>query len=166
MDRPGVLLAGQIGKPHGTSGEVYVVRISDDPGRFLPGAELEHEDGRKLTIESARAHRDRYLVKFEGIDTRTDAEGLRGQLYVRFEQARGLDADEFWPHDLVGLEVITSSGHPVGVIAGVRPGPAHDLLIVDTEAGERLIPAVKAIVIAVDIDAHNITIDPPTGLLE
>jgi 16S rRNA processing protein RimM len=161
-----MLLAGQIGKPHGIAGEVYVVRISDDPGRFLPGTSLVHEDGRELTIEAARPHRDRYLVKFDGIDSRSDAEGLRGELYVPFEQTRGLEPDEFWPHDLVGSEVITSQGDPVGVITGVRPGAAHDLLIVDTDAGERFIPAVKAIVITVDIDAHRITIDPPAGLLE
>jgi 16S rRNA processing protein RimM len=166
LDRPGTLLAGQIGKPHGIGGEVYVVRISDDPERFAPGASLLHQDGRELVIESARPHRDHYLVKFEGVDTRGDAEALRGELYVPFEQVRGLEADEFWPHDLVGSQVVTTVGSPVGVVTDVRPGSAHDLLVVDTDSGQRLIPAVKAIVTEVDIEARVITIDPPPGLLE
>jgi 16S rRNA processing protein RimM len=161
-----MLLAGQIGKPHGIGGEVYVVRISDEPTRFVQGASLMHADGRELVIQSARPHRDRFLVKFEGVDTRSDAERLRGELYVELAQARGLEPDEFWPHDLVGSDVTTAGGSTVGVVTEVRPGSAHDLLVVNTESGERLIPAVKAIVIAVDIEGRRITIDPPLGLLE
>jgi 16S rRNA processing protein RimM len=161
-----MLLAGQIGKAHGIAGEVYVIRISDDPQRFSPGASLVHENGHELTIESARSHRDRFLVKFQGIDSRSEAEGLRGRLYIRPDQARGLEPDEFWPHDLVGSEVLTSAGRPIGRITEVRPGSAHDLLIVDTESGERMIPAVKAIVTSVDVEARRITIDPPAGLLD
>lgn len=161
-----MLLAGQIGKPHGIGGEVYVVPISDDPQRFIVGATLVHDDGRDLTIEAARPHRDRFLVKFEGIETRSQAEALRGELYVPFDQARDLEHDEFWPHDLVGSEVVTAAGDAVGRVTEVRPGSAHDLLVVDTRSGERMIPAVKAIVTSVDVDAHTITIDPPAGLLD
>lgn len=161
-----MLLAGQIGKPHGLGGEVYVVRISDDPERFSVGATLVHDDGRDLIIEAARPHRDRFLVKFEGIETRTQAEALRGDLYIRLDQVRDLERDEFWPHDLVGSEVITAAGDAVGRVTEVRPGSAHDLLVVDTRSGERMIPAVKAIVTSVDVDAHTITIEPPAGLLD
>ncbi|MGH2786623.1 MAG: ribosome maturation factor RimM [Actinomycetota bacterium] len=166
MDRPGKLLAGHIGKPHGVSGEVYVVRISDDPKRFEPGRRLEHDDGRELMVETARPHRDRFLVKFAGIDTRTDAESLRGELYVPFDAARTLEQDEFWPHQLIGCEVATPSGERIGTITGVQPGPAHDILVVDTPGGERLVPTVKAIVTSVDIDARMITVDAPAGLLD
>jgi 16S rRNA processing protein RimM len=161
-----MLLAGQIGKPHGIAGEVYVTPISDDPGRFEPGASLVHEDGRELTVETSRAHRDRFLVKFAGFDARTEAEGLRGSLYVHIEQARELEADEFWPHDLVGAEVVEPGGRRVGRITEVRPGPAHDLLVVETGSGERMIPAVKAIVTSIDTVAHRIHVDPPAGLLD
>jgi 16S rRNA processing protein RimM len=164
--RPGMLLAGQIGKPHGIAGEVYVIRISDDPDRFAPGASLVHENGRELSVESARPHRDRFLVKFEGIDTRGDAERLRGGLYVRLERTRNLESDEFWPHDLIGSDGITAAGQEIGRITGVRPGAAHDYLIVETESGERMIPAVKAIVTSVDTDSHRITIEPPEGLFD
>lgn len=77
-----LLIAGEIGKPHGISGEVYVVRISDDPHRFDPGSRLIHEDGRELEIQSSRLHRDRLLVKFAEADSREEAEALRGTLFV------------------------------------------------------------------------------------
>ena len=161
-----MLLAGQIGKPHGTAGDVYVVRISDDPHRFEAGARLIHEDGRELFVTASRAHRDRFLVRFEGITDRSGAEELRGALFVPEHEARSLDEGEFWMHELEGFDVMLSDGSPVGTLDRVDPGAAQDLLAVSTPRGERLVPYVTDIVVAVDRDARTITIDPPTGLLD
>ena len=161
-----MLLAGQIGKPHGLGGEVNVLRISDDPRRFEPGATLIHTDGRELVVESARPHRDRLLVKFDGIDDRQAAEALRGAVLVPSEEARELADDEYWPHELAGCRVVRGDGDVVGEVVAVVPSPAHDLLQVRTAAGDRLVPIVKAIVIDVDVAGGRITIDPPEGLLD
>ena len=166
MNAPGRLLAGEIGKPFGLSGEVYVVKISDDPGRFDPGGRLLDESGRTLVIESSRAHGNRWLVKFEGFDDRNAAEKLRGPIFVAADDVRRLDADEYWPHDLVGCKVYLVSGTEVGVVEAVVPGAAHDLLVVETARGERLVPVVKDIVVGVDVQARRIDIDPPEGLVD
>jgi 16S rRNA processing protein RimM len=161
----GLLLAGEIGKPHGVTGEVYVIVVSDDPRRFEPGAQLHHEDGRVLTVESARRHADRFLVKFEGISDRPAAESARGALYVPESDKRSLDEDEFWQQDLVGCSVVDTDGTELGTISSVLGGPAQDLLVVDTPSGERYVPAVKEIVVGVDIESRRVTVDPPEGLL-
>jgi 16S rRNA processing protein RimM len=161
-----MLLAGQVGKPHGITGEVYVVPISDDARRFEPGSALSREDGSMLIVASARQHTNRFLVRFEGIETRNDAEGLRGPLFVAADDARTLEEDEFWPHDLEGCAVVRADGTEVGTVERVVTGPAQDLLEVATARGERLVPFVKEIVVAVDLDARTVTLDPPEGLLE
>lgn len=161
-----MLLAGQIGKPHGVSGEVYVIRISDDPRRFEPGATLVHEDGRSLVVLSARPHRDRFLVRFEGIEDRPAAEGARGKLFVSQDDVRELEDDEFWPHDLVGCEAETPDGATIGSITGVRMGGVQDLLVIETPSGERLVPLVAALVPEVDVGAGRVVVDAPPGLLE
>lgn len=160
-----MLLAGEIGKPHGLAGEVYVVVISDDPQRFAPGSELLHDDGRPLVVATSRAHGDRFLVRFEGIETREQAMQLRGPLYIEAGQARSLEPDEFWHDDLIGCSV-TVSGAPVGTVTGVISGAVQDLLQVETERGERLVPLVKQIVTAVDMTSGTIVVDPPDGLLD
>jgi 16S rRNA processing protein RimM len=143
-----------------------VIRISDDPRRFEPGSKLHHEDGRALAVETVRAHRNRFLVKFEGVDDRAGAEQLRGALYVDAADARDLEAGEFWEHDLNGLTVVRAgTGERLGTISHVQPGPAQDLLVLDTPAGERLVPLVAGIVVGVDLDARRVTVDPPEGLL-
>ena len=47
----------------------------------------------------------------------------------------------------------------------MQPGPAQDLLVLDTPDGERLVPFVKEIVTEVDVEAGRVTVDPPEGLL-
>ena len=105
-------------------------------------------------------------MKFEGIGGREDAEALRGELYVAADEARTLDDDEFWEHDLVGATVTLPDGTGVGVVSALEPGPGQDRLVVDTSRGERLIPLVGEIVVSVDIDARTVVIDPPEGLLD
>jgi 16S rRNA processing protein RimM len=148
------------------AGEVYVLRLSDDPRRFEPGARLIHSDGREMVVESSRVHGDRFLVKFAGSDSRADAETLRGDLFVPPGDVRELGPGEFWPHELVGCEVHLSGGELVGSVAAVSPGPAQDLVTVTTARGDRLIPLVGAIVVSVDVGAGRIVIDPPEGLLD
>ncbi len=140
--------------------------ISDDPGRFQPGASVVHADGRVLTVETNRGHGQRLLIKFEGIDSRADAERCRGTLYIDSNELRRLDADEYWPHELAGCSVVDLSGAPVGTVVGVVPGAAQDLLAIDAAAGERLVPIVKDIVVKVDLGDRKVTIDPPDGLLD
>jgi 16S rRNA processing protein RimM len=114
----------------------------------------------------SRRHGDRYLVKFEGIDARDDAAALQGALFVTSNDLRQLEEDEFWPHDLIGCEVVTGNGASIGRITGVVPGAAQDLLRVESKTGERLIPMVKDMVSEVDTGARRVIVDPPEGLLD
>lgn len=161
-----MLLAGDVGKPHGLAGDVYVVVISDDPHRFEPGSVLHSRSAGDLTIERCRRHSGRVLVKFEGFDTREQAETLRGPLYVAVEQARALDDDEYWHDDLVGLVVTSREGAELGRVEAVVAGSEQDLLEVATPVGARLVPIVKDIVVSVDVAAGKVVVDPPEGLLD
>ena len=163
---PERLLAAEVGKPHGLHGHVFVVRISDDPERFRPGARLLTATGGEVTVVEAKQHGDRFLISFSGYETREAAETLRGPLYIDATQARDLGDDEFWEHDFVGCRASTTSGIEVGTVARVIPGPAQDLLALDTPAGERLVPLVKEIVVEVDTRNRRVVLDPPPGLLD
>lgn len=57
------------------------------------------------------------------------------------------------------------TGEVAGTVAHVVEGPAQDLLVVDTPAGERMVPLVGEIVVKVDVEAGRVEIDPPEGLL-
>jgi 16S rRNA processing protein RimM len=163
---PDALLAGEVGKPHGLDGEVYVIPISDDPARFDTGSALIHETAGPVVVAGSRRHRNRLLVKFEGVTTRSGAEGLRGSLFVAADQLRELQVGEYWQHEVTGCRVVDRAGNLVGTVARVIPGAAQDLLAVATDRGERLVPVVSAIVVEVDVAGRRVVIDPPPGLLD
>lgn len=156
---------GRIAKSHGVGGEVSVRPLSEVASRFEPGSVLRLEDDRTLTVERSRPHRDHVLVKFEEVGDRNEADALRGSvLLVDADQAPRIEeADRFWIHQVVGLEVVTEAGRSLGLIREVEGNPANDLWV--TEGGA-LIPAVREVVVGVDLAAGRVTIRELPGLLE
>jgi 16S rRNA processing protein RimM len=173
MSAPARLVVGRVLRPHGIRGELAVEVLSDAPDRFSPGAELGAGDPdgqgplRPVTVTAARLHLGRLLVCLQGVEDRDAAGELRGALLsIPMEAARPLGADEFWPHQLVGLVVVDREGRQRGRVADVLPGTAHDLLAVALPSGERaLVPAVAALV-AVELEAGRVLVDAVPGLLD
>jgi 16S rRNA processing protein RimM len=166
------LVVGRIAKAHGIGGEVSVDVRTDDPDhRFAPGASLETEpaDRGPLTVETTRWHSGRMLVRFANVPDRTAAEGLRGTMLVvdSATSAPADEADEYWDHDLIGLDVVAEDGEVLGQIADVLHPPGPDLLVIARpEADELLVPFVAAFVPIVDVPARRVVIVPPEGLLD
>ena len=161
------MLAGEIGRPHGTAGEVYVVPISDDPHRWDGGARLTRADGSEIVVERSRRHRgNRLLVKFAEIDSRAAADRLRGPVYVGSDRLRALEEGQYWQHDLIGCRVSTVQGADVGAVSEIVTGPAQDLMSVAAAGRTILVPLVEPIIVEVDVAAERVVIDPPEGLLD
>ncbi|HEX2149401.1 MAG TPA: ribosome maturation factor RimM [Actinomycetota bacterium] len=164
------LLVGRIVKPHGLRGEVLVRGLSDNPGRFAAGAELEWgpdlDSAEPITVVSSRDHKGALLVFFEGIHSLEEAEPLRDWLlFVNASEVDDLeDEDAFWEHEVIGLDVVDTQGRTLGKVAEVMTRPAQDLWSIDTGSGEVLFPAAKELVVSVDLDAGKVVIDPPEGL--
>jgi 16S rRNA processing protein RimM len=170
---PARLVVGRVLRPHGVRGELAVEVLSDAPDRFSPGAELAVGEPdaaqplRPVTVEAARLHQGRLLLRLVGVDDRDAADRLRGALLsIPLAAARPLAADEFWPHQLIGLAVVDRDGRERGRVAEVVPGAAHDLLTVElTEGGSALVPAVAALV-TVELQARRVLVDDLPGLLD
>jgi 16S rRNA processing protein RimM len=160
-----LLAVGRITRAHGIRGEVAVQALSEVPDRFIPGSTLRLEDGRPLTVEKARTHHRRHLIKFEEVADRNEAEALRGQiLLVPAADAPPIEEDgRFWVHQVVGLDVVTEDGRALGKIREVQANPANDLWLTDEGA---LIPAVRQVVRAVDLDRGVVTVHELPGLLD
>ncbi len=165
------LVVGRVGRPHGIRGEVAVQVRTDDPGRrFAAGSVLATEPAAAgpLTVLSSRWHSGRLLVTFAGSADRSHAESLTGTLLVVDSAEVGPpdDPDEFNDHDLIGLKVRTTAGELVGTVSDVLHH-GQDLLVVSMPPGQQaLIPFVTPIVPEIDIEAGQLLIDPPPGLLD
>lgn len=169
------LLVGVVLRPHGLRGELVVdVRTDSPTERFATGAVLTRAaaDGvtaGTLTVESARPHSGRLLVRFVEAPDRTAAEGLRGTrlLVDAADLPPPDDPDEFHVHQLEGLSAELADGTVVGTVREVVHGPGGELLVLARrDAPDTLVPFVRAIVPTVDIDARRVVLDPPEGLLD
>jgi 16S rRNA processing protein RimM len=160
------VVVGHVAKAHGIRGEVAVEVRSDNPERFVDGARLFTGGGRSLTIERAHAHGARMLVKFDGVEDRGGAEALRGQeLVVPESWLPELDDGEYWPFQLEGCAVVTESGRSLGSISEVIVNPANDLWVATDDAGgETLVPAIRDVIVEVDIAARRVLVRDVPGL--
>lgn len=159
------VVVGRIGRPHGVRGEVTMLPTTDDPARFVPGAELLTDDGRALVVVAAHPYRDRGLrVHFAGVDSRSDAEALRGATVTApVGERRNLDADEFWPEDLIGLRAISPGGVVLGMVTAVDFGVGQDRIVVTTPSGDEvLVPFVADLV--GDPTGDHLEVRDPGGL--
>jgi len=174
---PGFLVVGHLTKPHGIFGEILVKPLTDHPeGTFAPGVVLFLADtsGQNpdpalppLSIAGARHVRTGVIVDFDGIESRNEAEVLRGRYLLRdIAEVAPLDGGEVFLHQLLGMEVVTVEGVSLGTVREVYDLAPVELLEVRGGDRETLIPFRKEIVREVDPEARRIVVDPPEGLLD
>ena len=169
-------MVGRIGKPHGLRGEVTLdVRTDEPERRFAPGTTLRAEapagvDRRpsSLTVARARWHQSTLLVTFEELADRNAAEAARGTVLhatIAHDETPE-DPEEFYDHQLVGLDVVDVDGSPIGTVKALVHGSAQDLLTVRTPDGrDALVPFVTALVPEVDLSAGRVVVADRPGLV-
>lgn len=163
-----LILLAKIGAPHGVKGEVRVTAFGD-PDMLNQYGKLETQDGGRLKIRRMRSQKNGLVVKFEGVNTRVEAQALTGtELYVdRGKLPATEDEDEFYLSDLIGLKVHDKSGEALGTIKDIPNFGADDMLEIQPETGSSYyLPFTKAVVPEVDISAGIVTVIPPNEVSE
>lgn len=169
------LRIGRLTKAHGLKGALKIELYTDDPERrFVPGAVFSLQvptghawHGKTLELVELRWYNSHAVGFFKDVPDRSAAETLvKAILWVEQDAAELPEEEDAWyDHQLVGLSVMRD-GVKVGVVSQIDHLPAQDLLTVTTDAGEVLVPFVKAIVASVDVKAGELTVTPPPGLFE
>jgi 16S rRNA processing protein RimM len=161
---------GIIRKAHGIHGEASVEPWTDSPERFKEVREVtlvspDESQTRQIQIETSRSHLGRALVKFAGIDAPEDLRDLRGwTIEIPRSDARKLDPDEYFLHDLVGLTLVDRDGKQYGEVKDAYEGGGGVLLTVAGPKGEFDVPFAAAICTEVDLAGKRIVVDLPKGI--
>ncbi len=163
------ILVGIIARPHGLGGEVVVDPYSDTPERFAPGSVLTaaFPSGKsaRLVVAAVRPFQQRLLVRFEGVETRTDAESLHGaDLVVARSEVKPLPEGRHYRFELVGLTVRSREGDLLGEVADVFSTGGNDVYVVRGPRGEILLPAIAGVIVNIDVAEKTMTVAPPPGL--
>jgi 16S rRNA processing protein RimM len=161
----------KIVKTRGLKGEVVAEILTDFPERFegLENVTAVSESGErfKLKIEKFWFQNGRVILKFDGVGSIEKAETLRNnEICILESEAVELEADEYFDWQLAGCKVETVNGEQIGEVRELMRTGGTELLVVEGEAKEFLIPFANAICIEVDIENKLIKVDPPDGLLE
>jgi 16S rRNA processing protein RimM len=161
----------------GNRGELAAIPLSGHPGRFerlaevkLRGAEGFPGGGPTLVVESVRRHGARLIFKFQGVESITEAEKLRGaEVCVPPAERWPPPPGEWYVSDLIGCEVVDRmTGERLGrVTAWLEIGGAGTLEVAAGEGGRELwIPFARSICCEIDLEARRITVQLPEGLKE
>lgn len=162
------ILIGKVAGPFGIRGEVKLVPHTDFPERVDAGREvtLKTADGKRvrMLIERSSPNKGGFTVKFRGVQTRGDAETLRdAEVVIDESELAELSENAFYLFDLMGLKVVTDDGREQGEIVEIMQGPANDVYVTSTSL---CIPALKNVVVKVDLENRVMTIHPVPGLLD
>ncbi len=165
------IAVGVIRKAHGVRGEASVEPWTDSAERF---AELDQvllvapdeSSTREARVESSRVHAGRALVKFAGIESPEDIQTLHGwTIEIPEDQARELEEDEYFLHDLVGLTLFDANGKERGVVTDVVEGGGGLLLNVRRADGREFqLPFAADLCTEIDLKSRRMVVSLPEGL--
>ena len=156
-------IVGVVGAPHGVRGEVKVHPRTDIADRFRKGSRLLCDGIGEVVVASVRGAGDAPIVRFDGLNTRNDAERVRGRnLRVPRAEARRAAKNAYLWADLLGLRAETPEGRSLGRVSEVIRAGETDVLVVRAEGSreELMLPAIASVVREVDVAGGRIVVVP------
>lgn len=161
---------GYVSKTHGLKGEVTVTLDSrafvDFDALEALFAELQ-DNPIPYFIERASARDNKVLIKFEDIDTIEAAAALVGSsLYVPHDHRPPSGEDNFYTDEVIGYWVHDEIHGAIGTVQGVMEAGPKQLLMVEYQTREVLIPIDSPFVKQIDKKSRTLTVALPDGLLE
>jgi 16S rRNA processing protein RimM len=156
--REGMILLGEIGRPHGVRGLVRVRSFTADPEGLVAYGPLSDGGGRAFALTLLAPD----LARIEGVADRDAAARLTGtKLYVpRAALPAPEEEDEFYLSDLEGLRAETEAGASLGTVLAVEDHGAGAFLVLSGPP-ERLVPFTRAAVPVVDVKGGRVVVVPP-----
>jgi 16S rRNA processing protein RimM len=108
-----------------------------------------------------------FYIKLAGVDSLSQADSLAGlEVFVPQESLKLCAIGQYYIFELKGCSVLSLKGEVIGRVVDVLSVPANDLLVIDKEGKEILVPFHESICRQVDLVKKEIRIDAPAGLLE
>jgi 16S rRNA processing protein RimM len=150
LSRSRTVSVGRVGRPHGLDGSFVVEHASESPERFARGARLLVA-GREARVVDVKRSGGRVVIRLDGPAARGAA------LEVPREELPEPPEGSYYVFQLVGLDVEEEGGRRLGTVSDVAPGPANDVLELDSDLA---LPLVEECVRSIDLDRGRIVVAP------
>ncbi len=159
------ICVGAIAGAFGVRGEAKIKCFTDDPAAVGDYGPLHTEDGkREFKLKLTRPIKGGYAARLSGVETREDAEALKGtRLYADRSALPEPDEEEFYYADLLGLRIESIDGTVLGKIKAVQDFGAGDVIEYTPAGGgeSQYLPFTRAVIPTVDVAGGRVVADPP-----
>lgn len=169
---PFPIRVGRVIKPHGIKGEIVVRSAGLDAEAVskLGTVRLVRENGTLVSqakIVSVRGHGRDLLVCFSSVHDPEQAAELRG-LWLEADRSDlpGAGPGQVYRFELLGLDVFEEGGDRLGRVKDIVTTGANEVLVLEGETGEILIPYHPGTVLGWDPASSKIFVKLPEGLLD
>jgi 16S rRNA processing protein RimM len=168
------IILGKVGAVNGIKGWLKIHSFTDEQEAILDYFPWSLKLGNKtqsVEITDWRRHNNGLIVKVGHIDDRDEAQALVGSEIITTDSALPeLPEGDFYWRDLITMQVVTTQGYDLGIVADMLETGANDVLVVKANRNdgfgkkERLIPYLMDQVIkSVSIENKQICVDWDPG---
>lgn len=163
------LECGKIVAVHGIAGELRMQPWCDvNDLKKIKQLYLDDKGQKEITLISARPHKNIVLLKLDGINSIEEAAYFRNKVVYLNRNSIKLNPGQHFIQDLIGITVIDIDTNKIyGKISDVFNNGANTVYsITFPDNSEKLIPAIKSVVIKTDVENEKMYIRPIPGLLD
>jgi 16S rRNA processing protein RimM len=166
-----LLEIGRIVRSHGLTGRMKVLSYleSQDVLDHLEVVSVGRrvQDAVTFPLDSLQTGRKWFIMKLAGVEDKDAASQLVGSsLWMPLEKMKELPDDEYYWHDIIGLEVVTEEGRILGRIKSVFPTGSNDVYVCRGNGKEILLPAIDDVVRKIDLDQRVMVVRLLEGLAD
>jgi len=169
MDLEDYISIGRITAAQGLKGNLRLKASADSISSLTPGSDiliLLNEKKKNFIVQSIKVHGKGLLLLLKGIESREEAESLKGaEVLVCRDCLELLEEGVWYWKDLIGLDVYDVKNIYIGQVDSIFPTGSNDVYVVKNQQEEILVPALEWVVKLVDLDARTMVVDLPEGLI-
>jgi 16S rRNA processing protein RimM len=164
---------GKIVNTQGIKGELRIISSTDfKDERYEKGNKLlivnpNNNESFEVTVKTHREQKNFDIIQFEEFNNINQVEKYKGCiLKVKESQLQNLEDNEYYFHEIIGCNVVTSSGEELGQVKEILTPGANDVWVVKGKSNkEILIPYIDDVVKEIDVDNKIIKIEVLEGLI-
>lgn len=159
---------GKISGTHHLKGAVKIIANVSD-ARILVGnrviIDIQGEQ-KMVTITSVSPLvGNKWTVEFQEITNKTEAGKLKNGLIKVRRDILGIEDDEYLLNDLMDMKVIDlKNNETIGTVTDIFETAAHDILVVEDEKSESMIPDIDEFVKKIDFKNRTIYVELIDGM--
>lgn len=160
-----MVIMGRVADAYGIQGWLKIQPYTAEPGSLADYKTWwlgdEKRGWRELDVLQSSLHGGRSVVaQIMGCHDRTTAEKYKGLLVaVPRNRLPQPEEDEYYWSDLIGLEVVNEAGERLGVVDTLQDTGSNQVLCVQGEHGEILIPFIASAIKQVSLADKVIRVD-------